>query len=880
VRPYPLGSFNAGINRQKVKGGASGRQLYDLLNAYIDQSGSAQPREGTIRNAVLTSGSVGLAAMNGTLQVFAATVLTVPAGYKCNVLLHPTDQTQLLIKIWFAKPFMGFLYVVAQFTNGDIFHYWLQSNGAWAASTVYKSGTVIEPSAPNGLGYLAVRDLPPNPTWTAEAAVTVNQLVEPTQYTGYYYKATTVVGTTPHTGPVEPVWPTVANKTVQEFGDFGSTASASDATAATATGLGKTITDRYGNSAVIANQTGTTTAGTAASVTALGVVTTWVKGTNYAPGAVVQPSTAQGAFVGAIPNGDFEAGNDGNWIFGGVGAFNTLNQYQGSYCIQLTSNHGSSYCTMNTYGVVVPGQSVTASAYVNPNNAGTDLHIYLNLVWYDSGHTIISTTRGPDNQNGGYRKTTNTAVAPANAAYVRVQIESNNGTSNRTGYADLVTWNLQTPAAVSNFLYEAVQASAATSGATEPVWPTVAGNTVVDLGVTWKAIGTSIVTWTAIPIMQSGTVEPTWPTTPGTHVKDGTMSWACVARNITDTNCPNTKAVALNSSHVFAGNKDICSYSAAVDPTDWTTSSNAGYLPTGLNNYGDNPVAALALYRSNLVVFNSSGYQMWQTDPDPANMALLDAQPVGSIWPRATQSVSNDLMFLTEVGVRNLGTVGATANMAIGNTGQPVDPIVRAAMRAGTYDPFALYYPGRGQYWLVFGPQVFVFTANGQGIRTWSRYVFPDTITDGALNNGILYLRTAGNLIWQVDDATLVDDFGGANIGFTGVVQWPYLDLGSPDINKTIVGVDLVGSGQCTIQIAWNQNDPTTFSDNAGFATSVNVSPPYTVAAADTAVGQPIGIPCVAPSISIILTYAPNQQWNWQAGNVYITEQKGVGAVA
>ena len=158
------------------------------------------------------------------------------------------------------------------------------------------------------------------------------------------------------------------------------------------------------------------------------------------------------------------------------------------------------------------------------------------------------------------------------------------------------------------------------------------------------------------------------------------FTWQCTSRVITDVNDPQTIPTALGASHVFKGNLDIVSFSAAVNPIDFTSPSNAGYLPTGLNNYGDNPVAMLALYRSNLMVFNAGGYQMWQIDPDPLNMAILDAQPVGSTWPRAAQSVANDLLFLTEVGVRNLSTIGATANMAIGNTGQPVDPLIKAQL--------------------------------------------------------------------------------------------------------------------------------------------------------------------------------------------------------
>lgn len=883
MRAYPLGNLRYGINRLNVKGAVNGQQLYDLVNGFITADGTIGPREGTIRKQTLSSSTVGLSAMNGVFNVFATSLVSVPSGYKCNVLLDPNDNTQALKKIWFAKPFMGFLYVAAEFNNGDVWHYWLQNNGSWAANTVYFTGAIVEPPTPNGFGYLAVRDTAPNSTWQANMAVTLNMLIEPTTYNGFMYKATAVAGSSPHTSNVEPSWPATENATVQEFGDFDTTSSASSSSSSSSTPLGSTITDRYGNSSEIAGQTGTTSTATT-TVAASTTVTTWKPGVTYSPGAVVKPSTNQGAFIGAIPNGDFEAGNDGNWVLSpitGAVAFDTTHQYQGTYCLSVTCDHGNSYATMNTYGTVTPGQSVSASCYTNPNNSGNgglDYAAVIALRFHDSSGTFISETQGPSEHNPGYRKTTVTATAPATAARVYVRLYGFTGTSNKTGYFDLVTWNLAQPAAVSSFLFEAVQANSGSSGTTEPSWPTVAGNTVNDNGVIWKAIGTSIVTWTAVPLMKSGSSTPTFPTTPGLTVKDGTMSWQCIDRHITDSKCPQTKAVALGASHVFAGDKDIVDFCAAVDPTDWSSDNNAGYLPTGLNNYGDNPVSVLALYRGNLIVFNSGGYQMWQIDPDPANMALLDAQPVGSIWPLATQSVANDLLFLTEVGVRNLSTVGATANMAIGQLGNVVDPIIRAQIVAGTYDPISLYYPGRGQYWLIFGPQAFVLTVNGNGRKTWSRYVFPESITDATINAGVLYLRTSGNHVWQVDDATLVDDFGGANVGFTGIIQWPYVDCGSPGINKMLEGLDIVGTGTVTVQFGFNQNDPTSFDDNAGFATSQSVTTPYTVSIADTVPGEPLPIPLNSPTFSLILTFAANQAWGFQTANLYLIDQGGGGA--
>ena len=905
MRPVPLTVLRGGINRLKVKGGANAQQLYDLTNAYITQAGTVVPREGTIRSAALTSATVGLAEYKGVFQVFATSMQTVPAGYNCNLLLHPTNPAATLTKIWFAKPFLGFLYVVAQFSTGEVFHFWLQSNGPWAANTVYKTGAIVTPLAtPNGLAYQAVRDMKINSTWSAQTTIAAGTLIEPNTYTGFAYRAVSVTGTTPHTGSTEPVWPTTIGGVVQEFGDFDTSSTDAGTTQATSSStaaqpLGQNITDRYGNSSTISGNTGTSGNATTPSVPASQTVTTWAPGTLYSPGAVVQPSTGQGAFINAIPNGDFEAGNDGNWVLSAVDVtIQSTNTYQGNFAVKFALNHDNQTATMFNFGTVTPGQSVTASAYLNPNNTGADTTMTLELVWYNSADTLISSVSSAGQQGGGYRQTTVTGSAPAGAAHVRVRIRSATGTTPNPSYADLVTWNLETPAAVSNFLFEAVQSNPASSASTEPTWPTVAGNTVIDGGVTWKAIGTSIITWQAIPIMQSGATEPTWPTAIGLtvhdsssyttsdgHVTDTSMSWVTINRQVATPN-PG-KAVILGASHVFNGDNDIVDYSAAVDPTDWTSTNNAGYLPTGLNNYGDNPVAVLALYRSNLMVFNAGGYQMWQIDADPQNMALLDAQPIGSVYTRAAQSVANDLLLLTEVGVRNISTVGATANMQVGNTGQPVDPIVKALLVAGTYDPLSLYYPGRGQYWLIFGPQALVLTINGAGQKSWSRYTFPDVITDWTLNNGILYLRSAGNLVWQFDYETLVDDSGGLNTAFTSTIQWPYMDSGVLGFNKMLIGVDLAGYGVASIQIAFQQQDVTTFSDSAGFATSLNVTAPYTVNPVDTMPGQPIPIPVNAPSYSLVLKFGSNQpglnapnspSWEWEAANLYVDDQKGGGA--
>lgn len=873
----PLTVVQGGITRLRVKGAALKNSLYDLLNGYVTMQGTVQARGGTIRQASLSQVTKGLVAFQNQFHVFANTPTSVPVGFVCHVLVDPFNAATAISHIHFAVPFMGFLYVVAEFADGRVFHYWLQTNGTWQPNTVYMNGDFVSPSADNGFAFAATRLEPPHPLWSPNATVAANDIVEPSVYNGYMFKAIAVTGASPHTGAVEPAWPNVENAHIQEFGDFGTTAGTTASTTSVDT-PGTTITDRYGNSAIFQSNIGTAVA-SAPSVTADTTVQAWQAGKLYQPGAVVQPSTGQGAFINAIPNGDFEAGADGNWTFNSPWAISSSGAYQGTKCATFPGGVANQVLLMVPHFAVTPGQSVTVTAYLNPNNSGANLSMWLNLKWYNSSDTLLSTSEntGTPQQGGGYRQVQLTASAPAGAAFCRAGIRAASGTSSRAaGFADLVSWNLETPAAISNFLFEAIQASAATSASVEPTWPTVDGNTVIDGGVTWEAIGTSIITWSAIPLMKSGASEPTWPTTVGLAVADGVsgdgaMTWVCADRRVTDPKCPNTKYVAINSSKIFCGDGDIVAFSATTNPLDWTTANDAGFIPFGLNDFGSEPVRGLGLYRSNLIIFNSLGYQMWQTDEDPTNMARLDASPVGCIYSKSIQPVNNDLVSLSIVGQRSIGIAGASTNLQAGNFGKQVDPIVKGFLAGltGSQEPRALFYPGSGQYWNCFGTNVIVLTINGStSAQSWSRFSFPYEITDWTVQGGLLYLRVIGvsslDFIWQYapgDTETpgaLVDDQGGGNLPIPNLIWWPYLDFGPIGLDKMMEGFDIACDGEVTISFGYNQKD---FSQaTAG----------YTVDGDTLDQSGMVPFPVTSVSIQPRLSFTPGQQWEWQALNLYI----------
>lgn len=251
MRDAPLTVLKGGINRLRTRGGARADNLYDLLNGYLTEDGTVHVRPGSLRAATLDASTRGLTYFNGSRHTFAAATVAVPVGYTLHVLVHPDqDPGEAVIpleRIHFAEPFLGFLYVVAEFNDGTVWHYWLRGSSTWTADTVYMIGDVIFPTVANGLAYMATRVNSSNPLWTANAPRAIGDIVEPTteNANGYYYTVVDTSGDTPTSGSTEPNWPAEAGAQVVESTDITPDSTDTDATDPT-NDPGSDITDRYG----------------------------------------------------------------------------------------------------------------------------------------------------------------------------------------------------------------------------------------------------------------------------------------------------------------------------------------------------------------------------------------------------------------------------------------------------------------------------------------------------------------------------------------------------------------------------------------------------------------------------------------------------------
>ncbi len=585
----------------------------------------------------------------------------------------------------------------------------------------------------------------------------------------------------------------------------------------------------------------------------MSVVATWESGKLYQPGTVVQ--AVQGAAISQTnpTNADFEAGDTG-WAKDTGWTIDQVDAFQGSWSAAFVTQ-ASGFLENNVRAPVNAGQTIRARGLVKSAASGS---VAVGIRWFDITPTEIKTDLDLTPVSGastGWRETNIIAQAPANAVTATIVFKAVGVGQVRV---DNAVWEYVEESAQSDVIFKAIQTIAGFSGTVEPVWPTVIGNQVVDNEVTWEAFAANLIVWEAKAILESGAVEPTFPAGVDQTVADNLILWTAESQRVQDENCPNTKEVAILASKIFAADDDIIPFSATVNPLDWTTVDDAGFIPFGLNTYGSQPISALGIYRSNLVAFNSKAFQMWQVDEDPANFAILDAVPVGCPFFKSLSPVSNDLVFLTPEGIRSMGIAGASTNLQAGFFGKQIDPLILTAIKGGEI-PNGLYFPGAGQYWLFFGEEAFVLTMNGgKKDMSWSRYVFPSAIDDWTVHSNDLHLRS-GDKIWRVDDDTLVDDFGGADVVFIGQVWWPYLDFGALGVTKQLIGFDTVAEGPYTVSIGWDQTDDTKFTT------------PYAIVG-DTLPGNVIPIPVSAPSFQLRLDFTGNNAWEWSASTLYLQD--------
>ena len=337
------------------------------------------------------------------------------------------------------------------------------------------------------------------------------------------------------------------------------------------------------------------------------------------------------------------------------------------------------------------------------------------------------------------------------------------------------------------------------------------------------------------------------------HYLDGSST-----TQITDSNCPHSKACIKTQSKIFAVGKDgdVVRFCAAGRPRDWSSSNDAGFLPTGMNARGDRVATALGLQRGRLAVMTRDSCQLWTVDPDPNAMGLYDTvENVGSSFPKTVANVAGDLYFLSDYGVRSITTQVYTENLVDEDVGSPVDKLVRQAIDQAEADgiaPRSFYFYGTGQYILGFGNHLFVYSISRTAkISAWSHYYLCFPVDAVAELGKKLYFRS-GDDVYCFDEECSTD--GGMQ--YEVLIELPYMDFKKPGQLKMIQGIDAVLEGTAYLSIGFDSRDP-------------DARTPEVLIKGNTRPGGMIPVPCCGTEISVRIRNFDDKPFKLNALTVY-----------
>lgn len=117
-------NFNLGLDRRKKRVSGQPGSLWVGKNVHLTRGGEVESRKAFVSKYTLPAGTFGLHALSGDLYCFGSIPDPgVPAGVTYQRLVH-SDGSTAMSGLLIAENFDGFIYVIAEFVDGNVFHYY------------------------------------------------------------------------------------------------------------------------------------------------------------------------------------------------------------------------------------------------------------------------------------------------------------------------------------------------------------------------------------------------------------------------------------------------------------------------------------------------------------------------------------------------------------------------------------------------------------------------------------------------------------------------------------------------------------------------------------------------------------------------------------
>lgn len=251
-------------------------------------------------------------------------------------------------------------------------------------------------------------------------------------------------------------------------------------------------------------------------------------------------------------------------------------------------------------------------------------------------------------------------------------------------------------------------------------------------------------------------------------------------------------------------------FSAVGDPTD-TTGTGSGIIDVTAQDIGSTQVLAVEPYYDKLAVLGQTSIQLWAMDVDPLqNSQMQVLGNIGLVAPFAVaQYGTGDVLFLSHTGIRSLRARDSSNSAVLNDIGSPIDTLISAKRAVITPEKAeaitALVDPLTGQFWMVWGEQVFVLSLyTSSKITAWATYEFSFEFDNVMLANSRILVRRGDELFvygtvapggnpFDVNAAVGVDpaEYDASEV----VVELPFMDFGSPATTKEWQGLDVACEG-------------------------------------------------------------------------------------
>lgn len=117
-------NFSGGVNRSRPRYAGINGTVWSGIDGHLTRGGDFEVRK-EFASFASVAGTIGLAKTAGSLYVFGSGASpSMPTGVSYQRLQHPTNSALVLTKVKSWDLFNGKLYVIAEYENGDIRHFY------------------------------------------------------------------------------------------------------------------------------------------------------------------------------------------------------------------------------------------------------------------------------------------------------------------------------------------------------------------------------------------------------------------------------------------------------------------------------------------------------------------------------------------------------------------------------------------------------------------------------------------------------------------------------------------------------------------------------------------------------------------------------------